>query len=157
VKYCYFSSPLGRLFLAGDQDGLKYLKFPTELNPESEAKFTEEDNQNFTDVQSQLTDYFAGKLKQFKLKLAPHGTSFQLQVLEELSKIPYGKTISYGELASHIGRAKASRAVGAANGRNPLPIIIPCHRVIGADGSLTGFAGGLRIKSTLLELEKKYR
>ena len=157
MKYCYFSSPLGRLFLAGDQDGLKYLKFPTELNPENAAKFTEEDSQNFTDVQSQLTDYFAGKLKQFKLKLSPHGTLFQLQVLEGLGKIPYGETISYGELASRIGHAKASRAVGAANGRNPLPIIIPCHRVIGADGSLTGFAGGLRIKSTLLELEKKYR
>jgi methylated-DNA-[protein]-cysteine S-methyltransferase len=102
----------------------------------------------------QLEEYFEGKRKKFDLPLALHGTDFQVTVWKALQKIPYGKTISYGELAAMIGNPKACRAVGMANNRNPIPIIIPCHRVIGKDGSLTGYAGGLEMKRTLLEIEE---
>jgi methylated-DNA-[protein]-cysteine S-methyltransferase len=101
----------------------------------------------------QLAAYFAGELTAFELPLAPSGTPFQLGVWETLCSIPYGQTISYRELALRIGNPKAVRAVGAANGRNPIPIVVPCHRVIGADGSLTGYGGGLPRKQVLLELE----
>jgi methylated-DNA-[protein]-cysteine S-methyltransferase len=101
----------------------------------------------------QFDEYFDGKRKYFNLPLSLHGTAFQMKVWNALQKIPYGKTISYGELAAIIGNPKASRAVGMANNRNPIPIIIPCHRVIGHDGSLTGYAGGLDLKRELLELE----
>jgi methylated-DNA-[protein]-cysteine S-methyltransferase len=101
----------------------------------------------------QLRAYFEGTLQQFDLPLAPHGTSFQKQVWIELTRIPYGATISYGELARRVGNANASRAVGLANGKNPIPIIVPCHRVIGANGKLTGFGGGLWRKEKLLGLE----
>ena len=106
-----------------------------------------------TDARIQLEAYFVGKLRAFDLPLAPEGTEFQLRVWSELSKIPYGETISYGELARRVGDPGAARAVGLANGKNPLPVIVPCHRVIGADGSLTGFGGGLDRKRRLLELE----
>ncbi len=101
--------------------------------------------------------YFAGRLHRFDLALAPEGTTFQREVWTALTTIPYGETVSYGELARHLGRPAASRAVGAANGRNSIPIVIPCHRVVGADGSLTGFGGGLVIKRRLLELEAGIR
>ncbi|MBK9168153.1 MAG: methylated-DNA--[protein]-cysteine S-methyltransferase [Bryobacterales bacterium] len=101
----------------------------------------------------QLHAYFAGELHEFDLPLAPEGTPFQRRVWEALRAIPYGETRSYGDIAKAIGAPKASRAVGAANGRNPIPVVVPCHRVIGADGSLTGFGGGLAIKRTLLDLE----
>jgi methylated-DNA-[protein]-cysteine S-methyltransferase len=103
----------------------------------------------------QLRAYFAGELKDFDLPLAPKGTEFQQNVWAELCKIPYGETISYGELARRIGNPNASRAVGLANGSNPIPVVIPCHRVIGANGKLTGYGGGLPIKERLLALEKK--
>jgi len=102
----------------------------------------------------QLKSYFAGELKEFSLPLAPEGTAFMKQVWAALCEIPYGKTASYKDIAEKIGRPKAARAVGLANNRNPIPIIIPCHRVIGADGSLVGYGGGLDIKKRLLELEK---
>jgi methylated-DNA-[protein]-cysteine S-methyltransferase len=105
------------------------------------------------DVERQLRDYFAGELREFDLQLAPVGTEFQLRVWKELREIPYGETISYGALARRVGNIKASRAVGLANGCNPIAIIVPCHRVIGSDGSLTGFGGGLRNKEILLRLE----
>ena len=101
----------------------------------------------------QLERYYAGELREFELPLEPLGTDFQLRVWSELRRIPWGRTISYGELATRIGQPSASRAVGAANGKNPLPIVIPCHRVIGSDGSLTGFGGGLPIKRALLAIE----
>jgi methylated-DNA-[protein]-cysteine S-methyltransferase len=101
----------------------------------------------------QLDEYFAGKRQEFDLPLAPAGTDFQCQVWQGLQEIPFGETWSYGELARHVGRPKASRAVGAANGLNPIPVIIPCHRVIGSNGKLTGFGGGLETKSFLLKLE----
>lgn len=102
----------------------------------------------------QLESYFAGRLKKFSLPLEPEGTAFMKQVWAALCEIPYGKTASYGEIAEKVGRPKAARAVGLANNRNPIPIFIPCHRVIGADGSLTGYAGGLEMKKKLLDLEK---
>ncbi len=120
------------------------------LEPESDWIFSEKP---FAAAQEQLTGYFAGERKAFDLPLRPNGTEFQLQVLDELQKIPYGTTASYGDIANRIGRPKAVRAVGAANGRNPLPIIIPCHRVIGASGELTGFGGGIPTKKALLKLE----
>jgi methylated-DNA-[protein]-cysteine S-methyltransferase len=102
----------------------------------------------------QLSEYFAGERKEFDFPLAPEGTEFQRAVWKRLQEIPYGQTISYGELARRVGNPKASRAVGAANGKNPIPIVIPCHRVIGADGKLTGFGGGLPIKEALLAIER---
>jgi methylated-DNA-[protein]-cysteine S-methyltransferase len=103
----------------------------------------------------QLTEYFSRRRTEFQLPLAPHGTDFQLRVWKALEQIPYGETRSYSEIARIIGAPDAVRAVGAANGRNPLPIVVPCHRVIGANGSLTGFGGGLPLKKLLLELESR--
>ena len=108
-------------------------------------------------ARTQLQEYFAGQRRNFDLPLDPRGTEFQLRVWKWLLKIPYGETTTYGALASELGDARASRAVGLANGSNPIPIVIPCHRVIGADGSLTGFGGGLAIKQQLLELERADR
>jgi methylated-DNA-[protein]-cysteine S-methyltransferase len=102
----------------------------------------------------QLKAYFSRKLTRFNLPLSPDGTPFQLTVWRELERIPYGELISYGELARRIGKPKASRAVGAANGANPIPIVVPCHRVIGSNGTLTGYGGGLPIKEKLLALER---
>ena len=104
-------------------------------------------------LRRQLEEYFAGERREFDLTLAPEGTPFERSVWDELRRIPFGETRSYGEIARAIGRPNASRAVGRANGANPIPIVVPCHRVIGADGSLTGYAGGLDMKRTLLELE----
>lgn len=112
-----------------------------------------EDAGRTAEVRRQLAEYFAGERQEFDLELAPEGTPFERSVWEELRKIPFGETRSYGEIARAIGHPSASRAVGRANGANPLPIVVPCHRVIGADGSLTGFGGGLENKSRLLELE----
>jgi methylated-DNA-[protein]-cysteine S-methyltransferase len=111
------------------------------------------DRKPFEEVETQLDSYFASELQEFDLPLELAGTEFQKIVWKMLTKIPYGETWSYGELARHIGRPKASRAVGAANGLNPIPVIIPCHRVIGSDGKLTGFGGGIKTKEYLLNLE----
>jgi len=109
------------------------------------------------ELERQLDAYFAGTLRVFELPLAPKGTPFQLDVWKALQKIPYGSTCSYSDIAKRIGRSDAVRAVGAANGQNPIPIVIPCHRVIGANGSLTGFGGGLKMKAQLLDLERGLR
>jgi len=157
MNYRYLESPIGDILVAGDADGLKFVGFPGgkgRLEPEPSWQ---PDNEGFADVKKQLGEYFAGTRTRFELKLAPHGTPFQLQVLDALRQIPYGETRSYQDIATGIGKPKAVRAVGAANGRNPLPIIIPCHRVIGADGSLTGFGGGLPTKRFLLDLERGVR
>lgn len=151
--YRYIESPIGRLLLAGDAGGLKMIGFPGgkgKVDPEGDWI---RDEGCFTDAESQLQEYFDGKRRGFDLRLAPAGTAFQLSVLQALQTIPYGETRSYIDIARQIGRPKAVRAVGAANGHNPLPIVIPCHRVIGADGSLTGFGGGLATKRFLLNLE----
>jgi methylated-DNA-[protein]-cysteine S-methyltransferase len=114
------------------------------------------DDRAFPEVKRQLLAYFSGELTSFELSLSPQGTEFQRQVWQALRTIPYGQTRSYGDVAKQIGRPLASRAVGAANGRNPLPIVIPCHRVIGSTGTLTGFGGGLEAKATLLRLEQRH-
>ena len=113
------------------------------------------DKRAFDELEQQLRAYFSGELENFTVPLSPEGTPFQQKVWSELLKIPYGETISYGELARRIGNPNASRAVGLANGSNPIPIIIPCHRVIGSNGKLTGYGGGLPIKEKLLALEKR--
>ena len=139
MYYCYLSTPVGELLLAGDQDALSLVGFPEGTmrhDPEPEWIYNE---QPLANARKQLTEYFAGERKDFDLPLSLHGTEFQLRVLEELKTIPYGETTSYGDIAKRIGRPKAVRAVGAANGRNPIPIIVPCHRVIGSSGHLTGF------------------
>jgi methylated-DNA-[protein]-cysteine S-methyltransferase len=151
--YCHVSTPVGALLLAGDGTSLRLVAFPKGPHPQKPEAGWERSEAPFRDALRQLNGYFAGKLRRFDLPLAPEGTAFQQTVWRALQTIPYGETLSYGGLARRIGRPSASRAVGAANGRNPIPIIIPCHRVIGAAGSLTGFGGGLSTKRKLLELE----
>jgi len=146
-------SPIGRLLLAGDGVSLMQLGFQAGPHPLRPVDDWIADGAPFRPAVVQLGEYFAGERRRFDLPLAPRGTDFQRQVWRALTEIPYGKTVSYGDLARHIGKPNAPRAVGLANGANPLPIIVPCHRVIGADGSLTGFGGGLPIKRRLLALE----
>lgn len=153
--YCYYQSPIGRLLLIGAEGALEALHFPNEVQDRVIDDSLEYDETPFRPVLEQLSEYFAGKRQHFSLALAPKGTEFQQRVWQELRNIPYGQTTSYGEVAARIGNPKAGRAVGMANGKNPLPIIVPCHRVIGKDGSLTGFGGGLEIKQHLLDLEKQ--
>jgi methylated-DNA-[protein]-cysteine S-methyltransferase len=159
VTFRFFDTPVGGLLLARDDAGLRLIQFngPAEAEPPSRqepASSWRYDEAAFADVTSQLEEYFAGFRRQFTLRLAPEGTPFQQRVWKALLDIPYGETISYGELASRIGQRSASRAVGLANGSNPLPIVIPCHRVIGSNGKLTGYGGGLAIKQQLLALER---
>ena len=155
MDYCYFDTPIGRLLLAGDVGGLALISFPEgSMHQDPDPEWTENDAA-FVEAKRQLGEYFEGKRRDFDLPLNLGGTEFQLQVLDELQKIPYGETRSYGDIARRIGRPRAVRAVGAANGRNPVPIIVPCHRVIGSGGSLTGFGGGLETKKALLRLESE--
>lgn len=153
MYYCYFETPIGELLLAGEAHALTMIGFPKgsmRRDPEDDWIYKEEP---FAEVRRQLAEYFAGERKEFDVPLALDGTEFQVSVLEALQRIPYGETTSYGAIAKQIGRPKAVRAVGAANGRNPIPIIVPCHRVIGSSGDLTGFGGGLDTKAELLRLE----
>jgi len=153
MYYCYLATPIGDLLLAGDEEALTLVGFPQgsmRRDPDPDWIYNEKP---FAEVRRQLNEYFAGERKDFELPLKLTGTEFQVQVLEELQRIPYGETKSYRDIAESIGRPKAVRAVGAANGRNPIPIIIPCHRVIGSHGELTGFGGGLDTKEALLRLE----
>ena len=147
-------SPVGPLLLAADDDGLRVIEFfESRHRIKRDDDWHEGDHEVLRETRRQLDEYFRGERRQFALPLAPRGTSFQREVWQTLATIPYGGTISYAQLATQVGRPKAMRAVGAANGRNPLPIVLPCHRVIGADGSLTGFGGGLPTKQFLLALE----
>ncbi len=153
MYYCYLGTPIGELLLAGECDALSMIGFPKgsmRRDPEPDWIYNEEPLKK---ARTQLVEYFAGERKDFDLPLKLSGTEFQVSVLEALLDIPYGETTSYGAIAKQIGRPKAVRAVGAANGRNPLPIIVPCHRVIGSSGDLTGFGGGLDTKEALLRLE----
>jgi len=155
MHYFKMPSPVGPLLLVGDDGGLRQIIF---MNGRDRAKPDPTwtlDPAAFAEAIRQLRAYFAGELESFDLPLAPEGTPFQLGVWRRLCEIPYGETISYGELARRIGNPKASRAVGLANGSNPIPIIIPCHRVIGSNGKLTGYGGGLPIKEKLLALERR--
>ena len=155
MEYKYIESPIGNLLLAGDMPGLKLIGFPSGNGTVTPDPDWIEDLNCFPEEEKQLGEYFSGERLIFELELEPKGTPFQIAVLDALVQIPYGETRSYRDIAIEIGRPKAMRAVGAANGRNPLPIVIPCHRVIGANGSLTGFGGGLETKTFLLDLEGK--
>ena len=151
-------SPVGPLLLAGDQDALHVLAFGVGSRPrEIDASWQPDVKGVLKPIRKELDQYFAGRLKQFSTPVAFRGTQFQNTVWQELRRIPYGETISYLELAKRIKNPKAVRAVGLANGANPIAIVVPCHRVIGANGSLTGFGGGLPTKRALLELEKGQR
>ena len=163
--YGFLTTPVGRLLVARDPEGVRRIHFngprkgPAQAGPyvrtgDAPRPGWERHDRAFDDVATQLTEYFEGHRRTFELPLAPEGTPFQMRVWNALREIPYGETISYGELAARIGDRSASRAVGLANGSNPLPIVIPCHRVIGANGKLTGYGGGLPIKQQLLTLER---
>ena len=161
----FLATPVGRLLVARDPAGIRLIHFdgPAEAGPYRRPAKTEggpharpgweRHDAAFDDLATQLREYFEGRRRVFELPLAPEGTPFQVRVWNALLEIPYGETISYGELAARIGDRSASRAVGLANGSNPLPIVIPCHRVIGSNGKLTGYGGGLPIKERLLTLE----
>jgi methylated-DNA-[protein]-cysteine S-methyltransferase len=153
--YTQIDSPIGPLLIAGDNHSLCRIEFIKSRRAHPPDPGWREDARPLEPAIRQLRAYFAGELEVFELPLAPLGTPFQQNVWRRLSDIPYGETISYGELARRIGNPKASRAVGLANGSNPIPIIIPCHRVIGSNGKLTGYGGGLPIKEKLLALERR--
>jgi methylated-DNA-[protein]-cysteine S-methyltransferase len=148
-------SPLGRLLLVGDVGSLQALYMLDHKHQLPVAPGCERSDGVFRSVRQQLEQYFAGRLQQFDVELAGEGTEFQKKVWQALVHIPFGVTESYGQLARRIGNEKASRAVGLANGKNPISIIVPCHRVIGANGSLTGYGGGMERKKWLLEHERR--
>lgn len=152
MDICYIETPLGYAKIIGDQDGITSVSIVDKSENTSESI-----PESLLDCATQLKAYFNNKLKTFDLKLNPEGTDFQKKVWNQLSKIPYGKTISYLDLAKQLGDAKTIRAAASANGKNPLWIIVPCHRVIGTDGSLTGYAGGLHRKQWLLNHESEYK
>ena len=156
MNYTYLETPIGMLLIAGDNEAVRRIDFPKNGKASKpEQGWIESSRGPVGQAAKQLREYFAGKRAGFDLPLAPEGTEFQRTVWRNLQDIPYGETISYGELAKRVGNPKASRAVGAANGQNPIPIVIPCHRVIGANGKLTGFGGGLPTKEALLALEAR--
>lgn len=148
------ASPVGPLLLVADGRALLEIRFG---GGRSDDVSSERETALLRETHTQLDAYFAGSLREFDLPLAPRGTQFQLRVWRALLEIPYGETWSYADVARRLDSPTATRAVGAANGRNPLPIVVPCHRVIGADGSLTGYGGGLEIKRSLLRLEGTLR
>lgn len=153
IVFRRIESPIGPLVIAADAVGLRHVEFHKTRHPADRSDWRGGDNTTLQMTEAQLSEYFDGKRSTFDLPLAPEGTPFQRTVWNTLTSIPYGSTISYAELAKRVGSPNSTRAVGAANGRNPLPIVLPCHRVIGSDGSLTGFGGGLPTKEYLLRLE----
>lgn len=153
--YTVIDSPVGPLTLAGTDGFLTALYMEPQRHRPPPESFGEPDREPFTEVIRQLDEYFAGGRTEFDLPLRPAGTPFQRTVWAALREIPYGETISYGQLADRIGKPTASRAVGLANGKNPIGIIVPCHRVVGANGSLTGYGGGLERKRHLLDFEQR--
>ena len=153
IFFSTMPSPIGELMLVSDGDTLRGTYMQTPRTPPAQ-KHWKRDDQLLKPVRAQLEAYFAGELQDFDLPLEGEGTAFQQKVWKALCKIPYGETISYGELARRIGQPTASRAVGLANGQNPIAVIVPCHRVIGANGSLTGYGGGLPRKQWLLAHER---
>ena len=153
--YNFHESPIGRLLLIGTHNALQHLYFPKNWT-ESDIEGCILSPATFNQVTEQLDQYFRQERQDFDLSIDPKGTAFQRQVWQQLTQIPYGTTASYQDVATRIGKPKACRAVGMANRCNPIPIIIPCHRVIGKNGTLTGFGGGLDIKQDLLNLEARY-
>ncbi|MDN5925180.1 MAG: methylated-DNA--[protein]-cysteine S-methyltransferase [Xanthomonadales bacterium] len=154
--YDYFESPLGRLLLVADDEGLTQLDLPHAKKPTEVAADWTQSPTHLANVRQQLSEYFAGSRQHFDLTLHARGTAFQLAVWQALRGIDYAHTNSYADIAKRIERPRAVRAVGAANGANPLAIIVPCHRVIGSDGSLTGYGGGLPAKRWLLAHERAH-
>jgi methylated-DNA-[protein]-cysteine S-methyltransferase len=157
MTYRIVESPVGQLIVAGDGDGLRMLAFAGADRPFAPNPEWRRDQDSLAHVCGELDAYFRGDLRRFTVPVVPEGTPFQRRVWAALCEIPYGETISYGELARRLGDAKAVRAVGLANGANPIAIVIPCHRVIGSNGSLVGYGGGLPIKQALLDLERGQR
>jgi methylated-DNA-[protein]-cysteine S-methyltransferase len=156
VKYTHIESPLGDLLATRDDGGITGLDLPRSRYPRRIRDEWQRDDAAFDDIRGQLGDYFAGTRQEFDLPLNAGGNSFQTLVWQALMGIPYGETTSYGKIAASIGHPDGARAVGVANGQNPIPIIVPCHRVIGADGSLTGYGGGLDAKRWLLDHEARH-
>jgi methylated-DNA-[protein]-cysteine S-methyltransferase len=155
IHYAHIDSPVGPLLIAASDAGLHIIEFhQTKHAVRRGDDWRAGEHPLIRETQRQLDEYFQRQRKVFDLPLVPQGTDFQRQVWFALATIPYGQTYSYRQIAEQVGRPTATRAVGAANGRNPLPIVLPCHRVIGADGSLTGFGGGLPTKRFLLDLEQ---
>ena len=152
--YTTVDSPIGELLLVGDTEALRGLYMQEGRKPKRIAESWQRAGQPFDDVRRQLDEYFAGERVDFNLPLAAEGSEFERRVWRALQDIPYGETASYGAIAARIGHPGSARAVGLANGRNPISIVVPCHRVIGADGSLTGYGGGMERKRFLLELEQ---
>ena len=156
MNYAYYDSPIGPLLVAGDAEAVTHILFPKKGKPMKPlAGWTDSAQGPVGEAIRQLREYFAGKRQDFDLPLTFEGTKFQKSVWRQLQQIPYGQTITYGELAKRVGNPKASRAVGSANGKNCIPIVVPCHRVIAAGGKLGGFGGGLPTKQSLLALETK--
>ena len=151
MHYSTLTTPIGELLLTADPDGAITAVHLPGRHPGTDG--WERDDALLELARRQLTEYFAGERTDFDLPLRPEGAPFQVRVWDALRRIPYGETASYGEIARELGHPTAARAVGAANGRNPIAIVVPCHRVIGASGSLTGYAGGLECKRALLDLE----
>ncbi|MFB0721339.1 methylated-DNA--[protein]-cysteine S-methyltransferase [Aeromonas salmonicida] len=153
IRYDMLPTDCGDLLVAINARGLVHVDFVAGLRTLPDMSGWQQDGEALAPYLAEFAAYFAGRLQRFTLPLAAHGTAFQQAVWQALCDIPYGETRSYGDIARIIGKPAAGRAVGAANGRNPLSIIVPCHRVIGQNGSLTGYAGGLPIKQQLLALE----
>lgn len=153
--YSTIESPLGRILVQGNGDFLTGLYMPEHKGWEGPDAAWKQSDAPFAEVRRQLAEYFAGERQQFDVPLRLAGTPFQQRVWQELTRIPFGKTITYAELARRVGNPSASRAVGHANGRNPISILVPCHRVVGADGKLTGYAGGVDKKRWLLDWERR--
>lgn len=153
MSYAVLETPIGELTLVGDGRALTGSYFGLQQHLPDPGSFGDRNDSLYPEAREQLGEYFAGQRTEFAMPLAPVGTDFQKRVWQQLRQIPFGETRSYGEIAEALGGPTLTRAVGAANGRNPLGVIVPCHRVIGADGSLTGYAGGLDRKRFLLELE----
>ena len=150
-----FKTPIGMLKIAVDAKGLRYVLFESNKHEPSHGMEWKKDRSPTNEARQQLLQYFSGERIEFELEISLAGTEFQRRTWQMLASIPYGQTWSYAELAKRVESPKAVRAVGGANGRNPLPIVLPCHRVIGSDGSLTGFGGGLPVKKWLLEHENR--
>jgi methylated-DNA-[protein]-cysteine S-methyltransferase len=157
MNYSYIETPVGLLLTSRTDAGIASISFTKRGEPVSPAADWERDDALFDDVREQMASYFGGHLTLFELPLDPAGTEFQRDVWRALLDIPYGATRSYADIARAVGRPTAFRAVGAANGANPLPIVVPCHRVIGSNGALTGFGGGMQVKQRLLALESGMR
>jgi methylated-DNA-[protein]-cysteine S-methyltransferase len=155
VSYAYLDTPVGRVLVAGDATHLRLIAFQQGSRVHHPQESWRHDPAPFAEVFRQLDDYFAGRRTSFALPLHLGGTAFQNAVWTSLQRIPYGSTITYRDLAERVGKPAAIRAAGAANGANPLPIVVPCHRVIGSNGSLTGFGGGIEAKRFLLAHEQR--